>query len=130
MTRLVLAALLALHAALPDEPRKAPRISVDPQSFDFGHALQNKTLQKEFRVRNFGDANLEIERISTTCGCTAALMESGGNTLKPGESRQMRVTLQTRDFTGRLVRSVLIRSNDPDTAVLEVQVEADVSAGK
>jgi hypothetical protein len=105
---------------------KAPKISVEPASFDFGKALPGKTLEKQFSIRNFGEADLVIEQITTTCGCTAALLDQGQKVIKPGESGQLRVRLETRDYSGRVVRSVLVRSNDPAKNVLEVKVEATV----
>ncbi len=101
-----------------------PRIRVEPETFDFGRAAQNKTLHKEFSIRNFGNQDLVIESVSTTCGCTAALMES--KVVKPGGTTPLRVSLETRAYKGRVVRSVLVRSNDPQTGLLEVKVEATV----
>jgi hypothetical protein len=140
---LVLAFVLAAPSAAPggpeEKPVPAPKISVEPASFDFGKALPRRTLEKQFSIRNFGDADLVIGEITTTCGCTAALLERPGRTgqadpagdaravLKPGESAQLRVRLETRDYSGRLVRSVLVRSNDPKQKVLEVRVEALVT---
>jgi len=109
-------------------PAKAPKISVEPSSFDFGKALPAKTLEKQFSIRNFGEADLVIEQITTTCGCTAALLDNGQKVIKPGSSGQLRVRLETRDYSGRVVRSVLVRSNDPTKNVLEVKVEATVQA--
>lgn len=108
------------------EDAKAPRIAVDPASFDFGKALQNKTLHKDFVVRNVGAADLEISRVSTTCGCTAALADS--TVVKPGASTTLRVDLQTRTYTGRLERKILVESNDPKSP-LELKVQATVVAG-
>ena len=114
--------------AAPKSP--APKISVEPQSFDFGNALPEKTLEKQFRIRNFGDADLVIDRITTTCGCTAGLLDDDSKVLKPGTSGQLRVRLQTRDYSGKVVRSVMVHSNDPAQELLEVKVEANVQAAK
>ena len=77
VARLVVAGLFgALVLPQPvkgeDKPPAAPRIRVEPEAFDFGKALPGKTLRKEFTLRNFGDAELVIEGVTTTCGCTAA----------------------------------------------------------
>jgi hypothetical protein len=140
----LLVGLLGLAAAGPlvregrawpipvDEPKAeakaAPRISVEPASFDFGRALPGKVLEKQFSIRNFGEADLVIEGITTTCGCTAALMDEAHKVVKPGESGQLRVRLETRAYSGKVVRSVLVRSNDPAQALVEVKVEANVQA--
>jgi hypothetical protein len=45
----------------------------------------------------------------------------------------LRVSLETRSYSGALQRAVLIRSNDPTRGLLEVKVQANVQpapAGK
>jgi hypothetical protein len=104
---------------------------VEPAFFDFGSALPQKTLTKEFSLRNFGSADLVIESVSTTCGCTVGQL--GTRTIKPGISVPLRVSLETRSYSGALQRAVLIRSNDPTKGLLEVKVQANVQpapAGK
>jgi hypothetical protein len=95
VTATVLFAALAAwgaHAPAEDKP-KAPAIRVDPDGFDFGKALPGKTLSKEFALKNFGDAELVIEGVSTTCGCTAAIMAE--TKVAPGGATQLRVTFYT-----------------------------------
>jgi hypothetical protein len=121
-------AIGADEKATPRSP--APKISVEPLSFDFGNALPEKTLEKQFSIRNFGDADLVIDRITTTCGCTAGLLDDDSKVLKPGKSGQLRVRLQTRDYSGKVVRSVMVHSNDPAQELLEVKVEVNVQAAK
>jgi hypothetical protein len=123
LAALASAALLAAASAA-EEPA-GPRIRVDPESFDFGGTLPGKTLRREFVIRNFGDAELVIEGISTTCGCTAALPAE--DRVKPGGSTPLRVTFETRRYTGRVVREVLVRSNDPQTPLLRIRVTATVA---
>ena len=100
----------------------APRIVVEPPMFDFGKAQQEKTLEKEFRIRNLGAADLVIEDVVTTCGCTVA--EGYAKVVKPGGSTPLRVKLQTRTSSGKLARSVLVKSNDPSGRPVEIKVEA------
>ena len=123
---LAMAALLGAAGAEEKAP-PAPRIRVEPESFDFGKALPDKVLRREFAVRNFGDAPLVIEGVSTTCGCTAALTAS--SRVDPGGSTTLRVTFETRRYSGRVERQVLVRSNDPKTPVLRVKVSVTVEKG-
>lgn len=106
-------------------PARGPRLGVEPASFDFGRVLQRKTLSKEFSLHNYGTEDLLIESVSTTCGCTVA--EGYAKVIKPGDSTPLRVALETRSFTGRVERKVLIRTNDPTTKLFEVRVEATVA---
>jgi hypothetical protein len=121
-------AAAALAAALPTDllAEEGPRLRVEPVSFDFGRALPGKTLRKEFTLRNLGDRPLVIENVSTTCGCTAALL--GEKTLAPGRATPLAVTLQTRDSRGRVERKVLVRSNDAKSPLVEITVTATVEA--
>lgn len=126
ITVLGAAALLAALAGAEEKTPTGPRIRIEPESFDFGKALPGKTLRKEFTIRNFGDAELVIEGVSTTCGCTAAL--AAESRVKPGGSTPLRVTLETRRYSGKVEKQVLVRSNDPKTPLLQVRVSATVEA--
>jgi hypothetical protein len=130
LASLALAASLGAPSAgaTPPEAKKGPRIAVEPGSFDFGQALQNKTLTKEFAVRNMGDADLVIEDVKTSCGCTAALLSS--KVVKPGGQTPLRVALETRSALGRVERRVVIRSNDSQQTAFSVTVSVTVVAGK
>jgi len=119
--------LVASGGAAEEKKAPAPRIRVEPASFDFGNALPGKTLRKEFTLRNFGDAALLIESVSTTCGCTAALPDE--RRVEPGGSTPLRVTFQTRRYSGKVERRVLVRSNDPETPLFEVRLRATVGEG-
>jgi hypothetical protein len=123
---LLVATVLAAPGVRATEEKApaAPRIRVEPDGFDFGKALPGKTLRKEFALRNFGDAELVIEGVTTTCGCTAAL--TADSRVKPGGTTLLRVTLETRSYSGKLERQVLVRSNDPQTPLLPVKVSATV----
>ena len=125
--RSVLVALAGLVAtAASAEEARGPRVRVEPESFDFGRVLPRRTLRKEFRLRNLGDDALVIERISRSCGCTAASTEV--TALPPGESTPLRITVETRDASGTVEHEVLVRSNDPETPTLEIRLRATVVA--
>ncbi len=93
------------------KPVAGPRLEISPEVHDFGAAKQNQALVKHFEIENIGSENLELGRISTSCGCTVAKPEV--KLLKPGEKTSLKVTLETRRYKGQLQRSVSIASNDP-----------------
>lgn len=100
-----------------------PRIEVEPEEYDFGEAEQNQKLVHEFVVRNVGTEDLEIRRISTSCGCTAALATD--RVVAPGEQTILKVTFETRRYRGRHERTVSLASSDP-RRVLQIRVQAFV----
>jgi hypothetical protein len=121
---LAVAALVAVAAGADEKPAAAPRIRIEPESFDFGRAQPGKTLRKDFTIRNFGNAELVIENVSTTCGCAAAL--SARSRVEPGGRSGLRVTFDTRSYSGTVERQVLVRSNDPKAPLVQVRVSATV----
>lgn len=127
-TALLLLAALAAAAAFAEEakPVPGPRIAVEPAGHDFGDAFPQKTLTKEFSIRNFGSVDLVIENVQTSCGCTVADLET--KVVKPGGSTPLRVSLQTRGTSGRIAKSVLVKSNDPTKSVYELKIQANVIA--
>jgi hypothetical protein len=101
------AGLLAVVSPSPmqgGEPPKGPRISAEPLVFDFGKVLTQKTLHKDFVIRNVGTEDLDIERVSTTCGCTVA--EEPPKLVKPGQSAILKIKFETRTYSGRVERRV------------------------
>jgi uncharacterized protein DUF1573 len=113
----------------PSPPPDAPRIAVEPPSFDFGKVLPEKALSREFAIRNFGKQDLVVDNVSTSCGCTVTDPPPPVKmVLKPGASQPLRVTLTTPANPGRISKSVLVKSNDPDHAVFEIKLQATVVA--
>jgi hypothetical protein len=118
------AGLLLTTTTVPAEEAKGARIRVEPSSFDFGRVLPRRTLRKEFRLRNLGDQALVIGRISRSCGCTGAVVEE--TTVEPGGSTPLRIWLETRNRSGSIEERVVVRSNDPQTPLLELLLQATV----
>jgi hypothetical protein len=105
--------------------KSAPRLSIAPEDHDFGSVGQDEKLVHEFAIVNEGTEALEIRRISTSCGCAAAL--AAERVVPPGGTTTLRVTLETRKSRGRIERSVSLASNDP-RRVHTVRVQAFVEA--
>lgn len=102
-----------------------PRMEISPADHDFGNVPQNQKLVYEFLVMNTGSEELEIKRLSTTCGCTAAITKD--RTVPPGGSTKLEVTLETRKYKGFIERSVSVASNDPGR-VQQVRLKAFVES--
>ena len=113
--------------ATPAPSSSGPRIAVDPPSFDFGRTLPQKAVTREFSIRNFGDQDLVIENVSTSCGCTLAEPLTK-TVVKPGGSQPLRVTLTTPSSPGPTTKSVVVRSNDPARPLLEIKLKTTVAA--
>ncbi len=127
-TFLGVALLFTSAVASPAGQKKAaegPRIEIVPEAHDFGNVRQNQKLVHEFTIQNTGTEDLVIGRISTSCGCTAAL--TSDRIIAPDASATLKVTLETRKYKGTIERSVSVSSNDA-RRVTTVRVKAFVEA--
>lgn len=102
----------------------APRISFTQNHHDFGRVLQGKIVEHTFTFENRGTADLLISEVTTSCGCTAALVSA--NVIKPGEAGQIKVSYDSQGRAGRVTRTITIVSNDPVEPVKELTITATV----
>lgn len=126
-------------AAAPDAPkndqesnkttlnagRARPHLEVD-RLFQFGVLQNGETGEHKFVLKNTGNAPLHISVDETSCKCTAA--ELGNGRVAPGMSTEILVTWKTADFIGNYSQRVLIKTNDPDLPLLELEVHGKIVA--
>jgi len=106
-----------------------PRLSVPETTFDFGKVRQGAQVVHEFLLRNSGLGPLKIERMHTSCGCTAAVIDS--DTILPRAETHVKATFDTSGFQGQKMKTVRLYTNDPKqpSVLLALQgiVEPDVT---
>ena len=74
---------------------KTPQISIQPPLQDLG--TQPQQLIDLVLLRNTGNADLVIEKVSVSCECTTAELEK--STIPPGESAELRLNLTRLKIT-------------------------------
>jgi hypothetical protein len=105
------------------------RIELSETEFDLGTVLNTKPVSQTFQVRNAGQGTLEITGVSTSCGCTTAQVDE--DRLGPGETANLTVTYDPQAHggqTGRFMRVVYVRSNDPETPEASLTIRVTVTA--
>jgi hypothetical protein len=117
---LTLIGLLAAQATAAGEPR----IKFRETAWDFGKVSQGKTVSHAFVFTNEGDAALVIKRVTTTCGCTAALVSA--ERVAPGQEGKIEVRFDTRGYGGQVGKLVYVESNDPNEPKKQLEVRADI----
>jgi hypothetical protein len=110
--------------ALPLAAAKAPRIAFKESAWDFGKVKEGVELSHEFVFKNAGDADLVIEKVRTSCGCTAALVSD--KTVAPGREGKIGVSFDTRSYAGKVTKYIYVDSNDPSEPNVELTVAADI----
>jgi Protein of unknown function (DUF1573) len=104
-----------------------PKIFFPETEHDFGKVENGKVVDYNFKIVNQGHSVLNIEDIKTSCGCTAALVSS--KVIKPGEDGTIKVELNTKGHSGKMVRTVTIKSNDPKEPSSTLTIYAEVVKG-
>ena len=102
----VLAAVLALTV-----PALAgPHFTFDKTVYDFRTVAQGKTVAHSFTFRNTGDAPGTIARVSSSCGCTVAVVSD--KIIQPGKSGSIKTTFDSSDFHGPVTKEVFVYLGD------------------
>jgi Protein of unknown function (DUF1573) len=101
-----------------------PKIKFKETVWDFGKVKQGETLSHEFVFANEGDATLVIQRVSTSCGCTAALVSA--DKIQPGKEGRIEIKFDTRGYGGQVRKLVYVDSNDPGEAHRQLEIAADI----
>lgn len=120
------AALLAAWTVLAAAPCRSlaapPAIAFESETCDLGSVVQGEQPDCLFRFGNAGGGDLRVHRVEPTCGCTTALLSAP--LLGPGARGGISVVLDTTNFTGEVVKEVLVLSNDPARQSLTLRVKA------
>ncbi len=103
-----------------------PRISFKETVKSFPKVKEGTILRHDFFFSNIGNAPLIIKRITTSCGCTAALASE--DKIMPGKEGKISVQFNTRGYFGQVTKQIYVESNDPvePHKVLEIQAEIEV----
>lgn len=127
--------ILAVHEMaeglpIPFLPRNQPQpqIEVPEKSYDFGKIGPRDVVEREFIIRNTGEAPLTISRAYTTCGCTTA--EISASIVPPGMVATIKLVFDAgfHDAAGQTVRrGLIIENNDPQRSQAEIWIQASIS---
>jgi hypothetical protein len=119
------AAPTAAVSATAVDPATAPRIKFEAKKWNFGKVTEGPEVETHFRFTNKGKSPLKIERVDTSCGCTAA--ESEGRTeIPPGETGAIKVKYSTKDRPGPTSKTITVTTNDPAKQSVVLTIEVDV----
>jgi hypothetical protein len=123
--------LLVLFAAglLTACNKKVPQISIEPALQDLGTKPQ-LLIDLVYQVKNTGNADLMIEKVSVSCACTTAKLDK--STISPGESTELKVKFDPAEdnLFGNIQRIIYLRSNDPDKPEAEAEFRVIIQKPK
>jgi len=121
MHRFLFFVLLLLPVAAFAE---GPSIKVPEPEFQFGSVYQGEKVEHVFEFSNVGSDPLIIDRVKSSCGCTAALVSA--KEVAPGMSGEVRATFDSTRFHGNVVKTIYVYSNDPDRKLIQLHLRGNV----
>ncbi len=93
-------------------------------TIDFGRLSAGELSTREFMVRNADDKALVITQVDLSCGCVKA--DYPFEPIMPGQEAPMTLTLDTKDLTGWVFKTVGVRtslSSRPYTLCVTAEIE-------
>jgi len=113
------------------DQKEGATIEINEKLFDFGVVKYGDIVSHVFKITNQGSEDLEIFKISTSCGCTKASVEEEDKIILPGKTVDLIVTFDPavhKDDTdlGELQRIIYIKTNDLINEEAEVKITANV----
>ena len=115
---------LGLSCGARAQTPAAPRLVLSQDSWDFGEVWHPESPALALVVRNEGTADLKIESVQSSCGCTVA--QPGRTLVPPGETTDIKVRFDTQGKQDRVTSKVTIISNDPVRPAVEFDVQGFV----
>lgn len=109
-----------LRAQQPASVR-VPRIQFAETIHDFGRVKSGEIMKHEFAFTNTGNADLVIESVRPSCGCTT--ITDYTRTIPPGGKASLTLEFNSRSLQGEQIKTMLVNSNDPTTPNLVLQLK-------
>lgn len=120
----ILLMLFALMLPAWAQALAAPHLVVDAPRYDFGTVMQGEKVEHNFSFRNAGDEPLLIDKVKSSCSCTASLVSS--KEIPPGASGTIQAVFDSTRFHGRIHKTIFLYSNDPQQPNSEFLLEGEV----
>ncbi|MCX7878884.1 MAG: DUF1573 domain-containing protein, partial [Ignavibacteria bacterium] len=88
-----------------------PKLEVE-KNINAGDHIRGREVVIEITFRNSGNQDLKITNVTTSCGCSSALLTN--DLLKPGETGSLKFTFNGQGF-GVVSKNLTIFTNEPET---------------
>lgn len=104
--------------------KQTPEIEVSPTSISLGELEEGKEYHRKVMLKNVGSKDLKIYEAHSSCGCTVPSLKK--NDLKPDETTELAIMIDTAMKQGDVTKKVQISSNDPRHPITAVTLKMHV----
>lgn len=102
----------------------APSLQVNNPKFDFGEIFQGEKVLHVFEFVNDGDETLQIDRVKSSCGCTAVLVSE--KSIPPGGKGELQANFDSARFRNAVSKTIYLYSNDPVRPTMQFYIKGTV----
>ena len=114
----VLSAIM-LAAVMAVSVMAGPELTISEEAFDFGYIPQNSKVTHVFWLRNMGDQELRISKVTPGCGCTQAPLDK--QVVAPGDSARLEIIFSSKLYFNRVAKKPVIEvENLPEPRFVEI----------
>ena len=115
--------LLLLVALLTLGGTNAQEISFENATIDFGTITKGSDGNRTFKFTNTGAVALEIQKVSSSCGCT--IPKKPEAPIPPGETGEIQVRYDTNRM-GPFRKTITVNSNAVGTPIVALKIRGTV----
>jgi hypothetical protein len=108
----------------PVSAAHAPKIVCAHPNFDFHDVDEGGDIIHLFKISNKGKSTLSITNVSTSCGCTAAVVDK--KEIPPGGHGVIKATYHTQGRPGHATKVITVTSNDPKNPNFQLKLDMTV----
>ena len=102
-----------------------PRIRFAETTIDFGRIESGAKVTHDFVFTNTGSQTLEIHDVRPSCGCTTSL--NWARKVEPGDSGTIPFLFNSKDFSGEVLKTIIVLCNDSQNTNIVLQLKGYVS---
>ena len=110
---------------LKDPKLFGPEITFEKEMQSFGDVPQGPKVEGTFIFTNTGKNPLEIKSVTTSCGCTGAVVDEK-KVFEPGEQGRIKFTFNTEGRLGHNEKVITVLSNDVKHPSKEVKFDCNI----
>jgi len=105
---------------------KGAQIEFEQEVIDYGNVEYASNGEREFVIKNIGDAPLIITRTKGSCGCTVPTKPT--EPILPGKTAVMKVKYDTKRANQAFSKSITVTSNAVNSPTKVVKIKGKVLA--
>lgn len=102
----------------------APNLQAKDPKFDFGEVFQGDKVPHIFEFINEGDETLKVDRVRSSCGCTAVLVSD--KEIPPGGKGEIQANFDSSRFRGSVAKTIYLYTNDPVRPTMQFHIKGTI----